>query len=107
MRVKIFLIVTILSAYLVGCSNLSVLKNQDDGIAKNIPTIEPSMHAGKENNLIPSNTSEPFVGSKDLDSETEKFFYGTWKVENLLGFANSYNDASEYSIGKTLLVMKL
>ncbi|MDH6430705.1 hypothetical protein MKY14_23900 [Paenibacillus sp. FSL R5-0887] len=81
MRVKIFLIVTILSACLVGCSNVSVLKNQDYGIAKNIATVEPSMDAGKEDNLIPSNTSEPFVGSKDLDSETEKFFYGTWKVE--------------------------
>ncbi|MEK4472286.1 hypothetical protein NSQ91_03550 [Paenibacillus sp. FSL R7-0048] len=96
MRVKIFLMVTILSACLVGCSNVTVFKDQNDGIAKNIPTIEPSMDAGKEDNLIPSNTSEPFVGSKDLDSETEKFFYGTWKVENLLGFANSYNDASEY-----------
>jgi hypothetical protein len=31
-----------------------------------------------------------------LDSETAKNFYGTWKVEKLLGFANSYNDASEY-----------
>jgi hypothetical protein len=107
MRVKIFLIVTILSACLVGCSNVSVLKNQDDGITKNVPTIELSMDAGKEDNLIPSNTSEPFVGSKDLDSETEKFFYGTWKVENLLGFANSYNDVLDIQQGKTLLVMKL
>lgn len=43
MRVKIFLIVTILSACLVGCSNGTVFKDQNDGIAKNIPTIEPSM----------------------------------------------------------------
>jgi hypothetical protein len=28
--------------------------------------------AKEENNIIPSNTSEPFVGSMDLDSETEK-----------------------------------
>jgi hypothetical protein len=103
MRVKLFLIVTILSACLVGCSNVSVLKNQDDGIAKNIATVEPSMDAGEEDNLIPSNTSEPFVGRKDLDSETEKFFYGTWKVENLLGFANSYNDASEYPTGQNVI----
>ncbi|MNI44340.1 hypothetical protein D3C73_987120 [compost metagenome] len=39
----------------------------------------------------------------DLDSETEKFFYGTWKVEKLLGFANSYNDASEYPTGQQVI----
>ncbi|MEK5277368.1 MULTISPECIES: hypothetical protein [Paenibacillus] len=61
------------------------------------------MDAGKEDNLIPSNTSEPFVGSKDLDSETEKFFYGTWKVKKILGFANSYNDASEYPTGQSVI----
>ena len=38
-----------------------------------------------------------------LDSETEKFFYGTWKVEKLLGFANSYNDASEYPTGQKII----
>ncbi|MNW46872.1 hypothetical protein D3C74_241870 [compost metagenome] len=39
----------------------------------------------------------------DLDSETEKFFYGTWKVEKLLGFADSYNDASEYPTGQQVI----
>ncbi|MBE5995117.1 MAG: hypothetical protein E7247_22340 [Paenibacillaceae bacterium] len=38
-----------------------------------------------------------------MDSETEKFFYGTWKVEKLLGFANSYNDASEYPTGQKII----
>lgn len=38
-----------------------------------------------------------------LDSETENFFYGTWKVEKLLGFANSYNDASEYPTGQKII----
>ncbi|MEK4464115.1 hypothetical protein MHB56_18055 [Paenibacillus sp. FSL H8-0315] len=38
-----------------------------------------------------------------MDSETEKFFYGIWKVENLLGFANSYNDASEYLTGQNVI----
>ncbi|EKN71154.1 hypothetical protein P9E76_20525 [Schinkia azotoformans] len=38
-----------------------------------------------------------------MDSETEKSFYGTWKVEKLLGFANSYNDASEYPTGQKII----
>lgn len=106
MRIKVvmFLIMSILSACLVGCSNVSVLKNQVDGTIKNTSTIEPSIDEAKEDdNIIPSNTSEPFVGSMDLDSETEKFFYGTWKVEKLLGFANSYNDASEYPTGQQVI----
>ncbi|UOK64988.1 hypothetical protein MT997_11705 [Paenibacillus sp. OVF10] len=32
-----------------------------------------------------------------------KKFYGTWKVEKLLGFANSYNDASEYPTGQKFI----
>ncbi|WP_025844573.1 hypothetical protein, partial [Brevibacillus agri] len=35
--------------------------------------------------------------------ETEKFFYGTWKVEKHLGFANSWNDASEYPTGQKFI----
>lgn len=42
-----------------------------------------------------------------LDSETEKYFYGTWKVEKLLGFANSYNDASEYPTGQKFIGDKI
>lgn len=124
MRVKmlIFLIVFILSAWLIGCSNASVLKNQDDGTPKNTSTNEPSINTVKEQDIkvnsstppakavvkeddkiIPTNTSEPFIGRMNLDSETEKFFYGTWKVEKLLGFANSYNDASEYPTGQKII----
>lgn len=106
MRVKkiIFLVASILSACLIGCSNLSALRNQDDGITKNTVTNEPSINTVKEDdNIIPTNTSKPFIGKMDLDSETEKFFYGTWKVEKLLGFANSYNDASEYPTGQKII----
>lgn len=56
-----------------------------------------------DNSIIPKNTSEPFIGRMNLDSETENFFYGTWKVEKLLGFANSYNDASEYPTGQKII----
>ncbi|HHY73638.1 MAG TPA: hypothetical protein GX497_10545 [Bacillus bacterium] len=54
--------------------------------------------------IIPNNTSEYcFDESINLDSETEKAFFGTWKVEKLLGFANSYNDASEYPTGQKVV----
>jgi hypothetical protein len=56
-----------------------------------------------DNSIIPNNTSEPFIGRMNFDSETEKSFYGTWKVEKLLGFANSYNDASEYPTGQKFI----
>ncbi|MFL0270148.1 hypothetical protein [Candidatus Clostridium radicumherbarum] len=62
---------------------------------------EPKPETDKS--IIPNNTSEPFVGRINLDSETEKSFYGTWKVEKLLGFANSYNDASEYPTGQKII----
>ncbi len=84
-KVLILLIVLILSDCLIGCSNVSVLKSQDNG------TINPT------------NSTELFAGRMALDSETEKIFYGTWKVEKLLGFANSYNDASEYPTGQKII----
>lgn len=42
-----------------------------------------------------------------MDSETEKYFYGTWKIEKLLGFENSYNDASEYPTGQKFIGDKI
>ena len=56
-----------------------------------------------EESFIPENTSDCTVDRISLDSETEKYFYGTWKVEKLLGFANSYNDASEYPSGQKFI----
>ncbi|MDF2888386.1 MAG: hypothetical protein K0R23_2771 [Lacrimispora sp.] len=104
-KVLILLIVSILSDCLVGCSNVSVLKNQDDGTTINTveeqdstPTADDEV---KEDDNF--NPTELFVGRMALDSETEKFFYGTWKVEKLLGFANSYNDASEYPTGQKII----
>ncbi|WP_283607781.1 hypothetical protein [Faecalispora anaeroviscerum] len=107
-KVLIFLIVTILSASLIGCSNESVLKNQNDGTTINTvqeqdraPTADDEVK--EDDNINLTNSTEPFVGRMALDSETEKFFYGTWKVEKLLGFANSYNDASEYPTGQKII----
>jgi len=105
-KVLTLLIVSILSDCLVGCSNVSVL-NQDNGTT--IDTVEerdstPTTDEVKEDESIsPTNPTELFVGRMALDSETEKFFYGTWKVVKLLGFANSYNDASEYPTGQKII----
>ena len=41
--------------------------------------------------------------NEPLDSETAAFFYGEWEVKTLLGFANSYNDASEYPTGQDII----
>lgn len=57
-----------------------------------------------DESIIPKNTSVYCAqDSINLNSETEKDFYGTWKVEKLLGFANSYNDASEYPTGQKFI----
>ncbi|MEO2210233.1 hypothetical protein ABGV40_04940 [Paenibacillus amylolyticus] len=54
------------------------------------------------------NTSDDCTVDRiSLDSETEKYFYGTWNVEKLLGFANSYNDASEYPTGQKFIGAKI
>ncbi|WDQ35099.1 hypothetical protein PTQ21_13045 [Paenibacillus marchantiae] len=58
--------------------------------------------------IIQKNTSDYCTVDRIyLDSETEKYFYGTWKVEKLLGFANSYNDASEYPTGQKFIGDKI
>lgn len=55
----------------------------------------------------PENSLEYCARSMEWDRETAGFFYGTWKVERLLGFANSYNDASEYPTGQQVIGDKL
>lgn len=82
------------------------------------PTVSPSADTSQtdisskpetetNNSIIPSNTSEPLIEQMNLDSETEIFLYGTWQVEKLLGFANSYNDASEYPTGQKVIGDKI
>lgn len=99
-KVIVYLLMFLLSAGLVGCSKESVLNKQDNQTSKTEQTVETSK---EEENIAPSNTSEPFVGAKELDYDTEQFFYGTWKVKTLLGFADSYNDASEYPAGQKVI----
>ncbi|WP_312939929.1 hypothetical protein [Oscillibacter sp.] len=99
---KIPVLFAVMCICLAGCSHSSstpqpAIKSSIDASAST------SGDAAKEEGDIPNNTSEPFIGSEDLDRETEKFFYGTWKVEKMLGFANSYNDASEYPTGQKIV----
>lgn len=98
-KVIVHLLIFLMSASLVGCSKESSMNNQDNNNSKMEQIIETS----KEEDIAPNNTSESFVGAKELDGETEQFFYGTWKVEKLLGFADSYNDASEYPAGQKVI----
>jgi len=79
-------------------SPISSIQNQDVKVNSSTPPTDREV-----DNITPTNTPEPFVGSMDLDSKTAKFFYGTWKVEKLLVFANSYNDASEYPTGQKII----
>ncbi|MGZ0051635.1 hypothetical protein [Brevibacillus gelatini] len=78
-----------------ACGNVETTPNQ-------IASSEPE--PGTDEAIIPTNTSEHcLIDRIKLDSETEKFFYGTWKVEKHLGFANSWNDASEYPTGQKFI----
>ncbi|WP_342553887.1 hypothetical protein [Paenibacillus sp. FSL R7-0652] len=56
-----------------------------------------------DESIIPKNTSDCTIDRTHLDRETEAYFFGAWKVEKLLGFANSYNDASEYPAGQKFI----
>ncbi|AIQ66437.1 hypothetical protein [Paenibacillus graminis] len=78
-----------------ACGNVETISN---------PNTSSEPEPETEESIIPKNTSE-YCDSEsiNLDSETETYFYGTWKVEKLLGFANSYNDASEYPTGQKFI----
>ncbi|WP_289140085.1 hypothetical protein [uncultured Brevibacillus sp.] len=78
-----------------ACGNVEMTPN---------PNTSSEPKPETDESIIPKNTAEYCDGVwTNLDSETEKSFYGTWKVEKLLGFANSYNDASEYPTGQKVI----
>ncbi|MEK5183265.1 hypothetical protein [Paenibacillus sp. FSL P4-0288] len=78
-----------------ACGNVETTSN---------PNTSSEPKPETEESIIPKNTSEYCTVERiSMDSETEKYFYGTWKVEKLLGFANSYNDASEYPTGQKFI----
>ncbi|MDF9842076.1 MULTISPECIES: hypothetical protein [unclassified Paenibacillus] len=68
------------------------------------PNVSDEPKSALDESVIPNNRSEYCeMESINLDSEAEKYVYGTWKVEKHLGFANSYNDASEYPTGQKFI----
>ncbi|OBZ14170.1 hypothetical protein A8L34_09410 [Bacillus sp. FJAT-27264] len=78
-----------------ACGNTEMTSN---------PNTSSELKPATDESIIPKNTSEYCdLESLNLDSEAEKYFYGTWKVEKHLGFANSYNDASEYPTGQKFI----
>ncbi|MBG9790542.1 hypothetical protein ABHN05_11395 [Brevibacillus laterosporus] len=93
---KILLVCIMIMLMLASaCGNVETTSN---------PNTSSEPKPETEESIIPKNTSEYCTVERiSLDSETEKYFYGTWKVEKLLGFANSYNDASEYPTGQKFI----
>ncbi|GEC90329.1 hypothetical protein [Brevibacillus brevis] len=92
---KILLVCIMIMLMLASaCGNVEMTSN---------PNTSSEPKSETDESIIPKNTSDCTVERINLDSETEKYFYGTWKVEKLLGFANSYNDASEYPTGQKFI----
>ena len=93
---KILLVcIMIMSMLTSACGNVEMTSN---------PPTSSEPKPETDESIIPKNTSDCFNAENiNLDSETEKYFYGVWKVEKLLGFANSWNDASEYPTGQKFI----
>ncbi|MGG0935341.1 hypothetical protein ABHN11_04390 [Brevibacillus centrosporus] len=100
MKKGLMLCITIMLMLSSACENVETTSTAN--ISQTNTTREHESETDEPN--IPENTAEYCDGVwTNLDSETEKLFYGTWKVEKLLGFANSYNDASEYPTGQKMI----
>lgn len=92
---KKILLVCIILMLVSACGNVEMTSS---------PNTSSEPKPQTDESIIPTNTSEYCTVDRiSLDSETEEYFYGTWKVEKLLGFANSYNDASEYPTGQKFI----
>lgn len=105
MKNVLSLFLSVLLIGLVGCSNGVVSTSKAEN-ASSTASSSSSDTKEAESELVsdaPWDMTEPFVGRKEIDSETEQFLLGTWKVEKLLGFGNSYNDASEYPNGQKII----
>jgi hypothetical protein len=96
MKKGLFVCITIMLMLSSACENVET--------ASTTITSTSEHESETDESILPKNTAvycdDVF---SNLDSETEKSFYGTWKVEKLLGFANSYNDASEYPTGQKII----
>jgi hypothetical protein len=67
-KMVVFSVIFVLSACLAGCSNYGI-KNEPAIESPNETSASTAEDAKKEESDIPDNTSEPFIGRKDLDSE--------------------------------------
>ncbi|MEW4371047.1 hypothetical protein [Paenibacillus kandeliae] len=97
MNKALFICITILLLLVSACGNADPKSNQLNG---STPVIEKSN--------TPKNNSE-YCSQETirLDSDAEKYFYGDWNIKKTLGFANSYNDASENPTGQTFIGDKI
>lgn len=85
MKKGLMLCITIMLMLSSACENVETTSTAN--ISQTNTTREHESETDEPN--IPENTAEYCDGVwTNLDSETEKLFYGTWKVEKLLGFAN-------------------
>ncbi|RAI94372.1 hypothetical protein DET54_108172 [Paenibacillus pabuli] len=89
---------------LLACMMIMLMLASACGKVETTSSSNTSSEPKPEESTSPASTSEYCSqGRVKLDSETEKFIYGTWKVKKHLGFANSYNDASEYPTGQKFI----
>ena len=70
----------------------------EDFIEKSLVTED-----AKGEDFIEESEREPEFGPFPLSADTETFLFGKWKVKKLLGFCNSWNDASEYPKGQDII----
>lgn len=105
MKKALSLFLSVLLIGLTGCGYGAISSSKAEN-SSSTGSSSASALTGAESELesgAPWDMTEPFIGRKALDSETEQFILGTWKVEKLLGFGDSYNDASEYPNGQKII----
>ena len=101
MKKILFICIAILLMLASACGNVEKTSNTSSGSppqTTNDPTAEMNT------SIMPENKSE-YCSQEytQVDNETEKYLDGTWKVEKLLGFSKSHNDASEYPTGQKFI----
>lgn len=99
-RLIIYLVTSILCFSLAGCGSQSKSENQQMVSEEPIAT-EDVINKSADSSL--DTTLEPEIGKFSLSEETKEFLFGKWKVKKLLGFHESWNDASEYPNGQDII----
>ena len=97
-RVIIYSIISVLCFSMTGCGTVSTSEEQATALEE--PIVTEDMN---EDDFIVESEREPVFEPFPLSVDTEKFLFGKWKVKKLLGFYNSWNDASEYPNGQDII----